>query len=64
LVASEKYKGLKLPTFYTSLISLSATAGNPMYGVSGPAMVFGKRRSIAERIAIAVSDTVKAHVWW
>jgi hypothetical protein len=63
LVATEKYQGIKLPVFYNSLIPLPATGGNPMYGLSGRAMVFGVRRSLAGRIATAFANLVKAHVW-
>jgi putative peptide zinc metalloprotease protein len=63
LVATEKYQGIKLPVFYNSLIPLPATEGNPMYGLSGRAMIFGVRRSPADRIATAVANLVKAHVW-
>lgn len=64
LVAREKYKGIQLPIFYNSLIPLPASDGNPMYGASGRAIVFGARRSIAGRAVMAISDVVKAHVWW
>jgi putative peptide zinc metalloprotease protein len=63
LVATEKYQGIKLPIFYNSLIPLPATGGNPMYGLSGRAMIFGVRRSLAGRIATAFANLVKAHVW-
>lgn len=63
LVATEKYQGIKLPVFYNSLILLPATGGNPMYGLSGRAMIFGVRRSLAGRIATACANLVKAHLW-
>ncbi len=63
LMAKEKYQGIKLPVFYNSLIPLPVTGGNPMYGLSGRAMIFGVRRSVAGRIATAVVNLVKAHVW-
>jgi hypothetical protein len=63
LVATEKYQGIKLPVFYNSLIPLPASGGNPMYGLSGRAMIFGVRRSLAGRIATALANLVKAHVW-
>ena len=63
LVATEKYQGIKLPVFYNSLILLPATGGNPMYGLAGRAMIFGVRRSLADRIGSALANLVKAHVW-
>jgi multidrug efflux pump subunit AcrA (membrane-fusion protein) len=63
LVAAEKYHGIKTPVFYASRIPLSATAGDPMFGLSGRAIVFGARRSLAGRVTAAISDLMKAHVW-
>ena len=63
LVTTEKYQGIKLPVFYDSLIPLPATGGNPMYGLGGRAMIFGVRRSLAGRIATALGNVAKAHVW-
>jgi len=63
LVATEKYQGIKLPVFYMSLIPLPATGRNPMYGLSGRAMIFGVRRSLAGRIATVLANLAKAHVW-
>jgi len=63
LVASQNYKGVKLPTFYCSRIELSDVAGNPMFGLSGEAMIFGVRRSLAGRFVAATSNLIKAHVW-
>ena len=64
LVATEKYLGIKTPVFYASRIPLSATAGNPMFGLSGRAIVFGLRRSVAGRMIAALSDLVEVHIWW
>jgi putative peptide zinc metalloprotease protein len=63
LVATEKYQGIKLPAFYMSLIPLPTTGRNPMYGLSGRAMIFGVRRSLAGRIATVLANLAKAHVW-
>lgn len=64
LVGKEKYKGLRLPLFYNSVIPLPSNSPDAAYGLSGPAIIFGKRRSIAERIAVDLSNAVRAHVWW
>lgn len=64
LVAREKYKGLRLPVFYSSLIPLSANSIDLPYGLSGKAMIFGKRRSIADRVATSVSNAVRIRIWW
>ncbi len=64
LVGKEKYKGLALPVFYNSLIPLPQNSGDVAYGLSGSAIIFGKRRSVAQRFGESISDKVRAHVWW
>ena len=64
VVPPQKYKGLQVPVFYSALIPMPEMTGNPMYGLSGQAMVFGARRSIAGRSATALSNLIKAHFWW
>jgi hypothetical protein len=63
VVATQDYKGVKLPVFYCSRIPLPASAGNPLFGVSGEARIFGARHSIAERFLTVAFNLVKAHVW-
>lgn len=63
LVSAEKYEGLTVPVFYSSRITLPVAAGDPLYGLSGRAKIFGIRRSLAGRVAMVVSDLVKAHLW-
>ncbi len=63
LIPMQNYKGVKLPTFYCSRISLPEAAGNPMFGQSGEATIFGVRRSLAGRFLAAASNLIKAHVW-
>jgi multidrug efflux pump subunit AcrA (membrane-fusion protein) len=63
LVLSQNYKGIKMPVFYCSRMVLPASAGNPLFGISGEAKIFGKRHSIAGRFAIVCMNLLKAHVW-
>jgi multidrug efflux pump subunit AcrA (membrane-fusion protein) len=63
LLPAEKYQGFKIPVFYSARITLPPAAGNPMYGLSGQAKIFGERRCIAGRVAMTVSDLAKAHIW-
>ena len=63
LVPSQNYKGIKMPVFYCSRMVLPASAGEPLFGVSGEAKIFGKRHSIAGRFAITLMNLLKAHVW-
>ncbi len=63
LVASQDYKGMKLPVFYSTRIELPPLDGNPLFGVAGEAKIFGARRSVAERFLTVAVNLVKAHVW-
>jgi hypothetical protein len=63
LVASQDYKGMKLPVFYSTRIELPPLAGNPLFGVAGEAKIFGARRSVAARFLAVVFNLVRAHVW-
>ena len=63
LVHSQEYKGVKMPVFYCSRMTLPASAGNPPFGSSGEAKIFGKRRSLLQRFAASVYNLAKAHLW-
>lgn len=63
LLRKQKYQGIALPTFYTARLMLpSGTAGLEL-GTAGLATVFGKRRSLAARLAEVAADVVRGHVW-
>jgi hypothetical protein len=64
IVPRGQYKGLQQPVFYGALIPMPARDGDPMYGLSGQAMIFGERRSVAGRLAAAFSSLIKTHFWW
>jgi hypothetical protein len=63
LMTAGKYQGFKIPNFYTARVPLPAATGNPMYGMSGQAKIFGERRSVAGWAAMAVSDLLRKHIW-
>ncbi len=63
LVAREKFQGITMPIFYASLIELPSDSNRASYGLSGPAKIFGVRRSIVGWVASEISDLAKAHVW-
>jgi putative peptide zinc metalloprotease protein len=62
LIAKQDYKGIKLPVFYCSRITLPSYEST-MIGISGQAKVFGNRRSIAGRISTGLFNLLKAHAW-
>jgi putative peptide zinc metalloprotease protein len=64
VMTTEKYKGLQLPIFYSSVIPLPSAGGDPLFGLAGKAVIFGRRRSAVAHVANSVSEFVKAHVWW
>ena len=63
LIASQDYKGVVLPTFYSARIPLPASDGAMPLGAAGQARIFGQRRSLFERAAGVVLNLVRAHVW-
>jgi hypothetical protein len=63
LIPKQKYEGIKLPVFYCSRIPLPTSGGNELYGVSGQARIFGKRRSLAARGFAILANLTKAHIW-
>ncbi len=63
LVAQQDYKGIKQAVYYSSRMALPDSAGNQLLGISGPAKIFGVRRSLAGRGLSLVLNLVKAHVW-
>jgi hypothetical protein len=62
-MAGQQYKGLELPTFYTTRMPLNEMGTHLEPGVSGEAKIFGRRRSLATRIATAAGNLLRAHFW-
>lgn len=63
LIAHQDYKGIVLPTFYTSRLTLPSSASAMPLGTAGEAKVFGARRSILGRLATIALDLARKHVW-
>jgi putative peptide zinc metalloprotease protein len=63
LIPKQSYKGIKLPVFYCSRMTLPGSAGNALFGVSGQAKIFGERRSLAARGFTILANLAKAHIW-
>jgi hypothetical protein len=64
LVAAEKYKGLTLPVFYSAVIPLAGEKSESAYGVSGESIVFGAKRSIAQRVGSEIANRMRSNFWW
>jgi putative peptide zinc metalloprotease protein len=63
ILAVQQYKGISLPTFYTSRMSLEEIGGGIRPGMSGQAKIFSKRRSLADRILTALENVARTHFW-
>lgn len=62
ILAAQSYKGISAPTFYSSRIDLPQSTALRM-GMSGEAIIFGKRQSVAMRIASSAWSLVRARIW-
>lgn len=62
LVMKQDYKGIELPTFYSSRMVLPASEQLPL-GTAGRAKIFGLRRSLFGRFVTVIVNLVRSHVW-
>jgi hypothetical protein len=62
VLASLGYKGMVLPTFYTTRMPLGASS-SVRPGMSGEAKIFGRRRSLAGRIGTMFGNVLRTHFW-
>jgi putative peptide zinc metalloprotease protein len=63
LVAEQDFKGMVLPTFYTTRMPLGVMGSGIQPGMSGEAKIFGRRRSLASRIATMLGNVLRTHFW-
>ncbi len=63
LLEQQEYQGITLPAFYSSRIPLQAGQEGLRAGMSGPIKIFGRRRSLADRVWTMVSELVRTHFW-
>jgi hypothetical protein len=63
VVDSQQFKGVELPTFYSSRILLPDHLDGFKAGMSGKAKVFGPRRSVAARAVTICSNFLHTHFW-
>ncbi len=63
LVDAEKYKGTQTPLYYSSLMPLPASAGDPSLGIAGEVKILGRRHSVAARMIRLLSDLAGTHLW-
>jgi putative peptide zinc metalloprotease protein len=63
LLAGQEYKGMAQSAFYTTRMPLGEAAYRIRPGMSGQAKIFGRRRSLANRIVTSISNVLHAHFW-
>jgi putative peptide zinc metalloprotease protein len=63
LLADNEYKGMLLPTFYTTRIPLGEAGNGIEPGMSGRAKIFGMRRSLVSRVVIVLGNILHTHFW-
>jgi putative peptide zinc metalloprotease protein len=63
LLADQDFKGMALPTFYTTRMPLQVMGSGIQPGMSGEAKIFGRRRSLAGRIATMFGNVLRTHFW-
>jgi putative peptide zinc metalloprotease protein len=63
VLAQQQYKGMALPTFYTTRIPLGEELGQIRPGTSGEAKIFGRRHSLAYRLATTLGNVLRTHFW-
>jgi multidrug efflux pump subunit AcrA (membrane-fusion protein) len=63
LMAAQEYKGIAVPTFYTARMSIKEAGSAIQPGMSGPAKIFGRRRSLAARIVTIFGNLLRTHFW-
>jgi multidrug efflux pump subunit AcrA (membrane-fusion protein) len=63
LLGEQEYKGIAVPAFYTTRMPLGKAGGDIRPGTSGQAKIFGRRRSLADRIATIFGNALHTHFW-
>jgi multidrug efflux pump subunit AcrA (membrane-fusion protein) len=63
VLAEQEYKGIAIPTFYTTRIPLAEPGAGMQPGMSGQAKIFGRRRSLAGRMMTSLSNLLRTHFW-
>jgi putative peptide zinc metalloprotease protein len=62
-LAEQDYKGIALPAYYTTRIPVGEMREEIRPGMSGQAKIFGKRRSLADRLLTIFGNVLRTHFW-
>jgi len=63
VLSEQKYKGIAVPTFFTTRMPLDELEDGMQPGMSGQAKIFGRRRSLAGRIMTSLRNIMRTHFW-
>jgi putative peptide zinc metalloprotease protein len=63
VLADQEYKGIALPVFYTTRMPLPVMGSAMGIGMSGQVKIFGRRRSLAARMATWLGNVLHTHFW-
>jgi putative peptide zinc metalloprotease protein len=63
LLAEEEFKGISLPTYYTTRLSLGKMGDGIRPGMSGQAKIFSRRRGLASRMMTAFGNVLRTLFW-
>jgi hypothetical protein len=63
IVPTQEYKGIEMPTFYAARIQLDGAVADLRPGMVGRALIFDRRRSVADRIYESARDLVRSYFW-
>jgi multidrug resistance efflux pump len=63
VLANQVYKGMALPAVYTARMPMEALDNSMRAGMTGQAKIFGRRRSIADRMGIMLGNLLHTHFW-
>ena len=63
LMAQQDFKGITLPALYTTRMVPENAFEEVRPGMSGPAKIFGVRRSLASRVVLMLTNLLHTHFW-
>jgi putative peptide zinc metalloprotease protein len=62
ILPAQQYIGIQMPTFYEARIA-SGSGADLRPGTTGRAIIFGRRRSVLERVYDSLRDLARSYVW-
>lgn len=63
ILPAQQYIGIQMPTFYEARMESTGLGADLRPGTTGRAIIFGKRRSVLERVYDSLRDLARSYVW-